>query len=104
MNCQGKANLFLGHCERKPTVERDGKWFCWQHDPERLKRLAAERWAKRKEEIARTESEQDARIHRRRLLERAGIDNPSDDLLERIIALGGIQNMVARLEDRQDDR
>ena len=32
-------------CSRKATVERDGKWYCWQHDPERVagdkeKRLA----------------------------------------------------------------
>ena len=22
------------HCERDSTVERDGKCYCWQHDPE----------------------------------------------------------------------
>ena len=42
-------------CLRKGTVERDGLWFCWQHDPERVKaeraRKAAEwdaKWAARK--------------------------------------------------------
>lgn len=24
-------------CSRPATVERDGKWYCWQHDPERVK-------------------------------------------------------------------
>ena len=24
-------------CFRNATVERDGKWWCWQHDPERVK-------------------------------------------------------------------
>lgn len=24
-------------CTRWGTVERDGKWYCWQHDPERVK-------------------------------------------------------------------
>ena len=24
-------------CFRPATVERDGKWWCWQHDPERVK-------------------------------------------------------------------
>ena len=24
-------------CSRKGTVERDGKWYCWQHDPERVR-------------------------------------------------------------------
>lgn len=27
-------------CNRKGTVERDGKWYCWQHDPVRLKEKA----------------------------------------------------------------
>lgn len=35
-------------CARPATVERDGEWYCWQHDPERVrvdkeKRLAAGR-------------------------------------------------------------
>jgi len=24
-------------CRRPATVQRDGKWYCWQHDPERVK-------------------------------------------------------------------
>ena len=24
-------------CQRPATVQRDGKWWCWQHDPERVK-------------------------------------------------------------------
>ena len=24
-------------CKRPATVERDGKWYCWQHDPEYVK-------------------------------------------------------------------
>ena len=24
-------------CQRNATVEHDGKWYCWQHDPERMK-------------------------------------------------------------------
>lgn len=25
-------------CARDGTVERDGKWYCWQHDPEAIKK------------------------------------------------------------------
>ena len=34
-------------CTRKGTVEVYGKWYCWQHDPERVERLqkeAEEKW------------------------------------------------------------
>lgn len=24
-------------CSRNATVKRDGQWYCWQHDPERVK-------------------------------------------------------------------
>ena len=40
--CSEKAYHHLGNwgqwdpCSRKATVERDGKWYCWQHDPERV--------------------------------------------------------------------
>ena len=27
-----------GKCTRDASVERDGKWYCWQHDPERTAR------------------------------------------------------------------
>ena len=26
-------------CTRKGTVEINGKWYCWQHDPERIVKL-----------------------------------------------------------------
>lgn len=33
-------------CSRQGTVERDGKWYCWQHDPERMKADKEKRHAK----------------------------------------------------------
>ena len=33
-------------CSRNATVERDGKWYCWQHDPERVKTDKKRRRAK----------------------------------------------------------
>lgn len=35
-------------CERDAVVERDGKAYCKQHDPEHIKELSAKREAKRK--------------------------------------------------------
>ena len=32
-------------CHRNATVQRDGKWYCWQHDPEYIARKATERQA-----------------------------------------------------------
>jgi hypothetical protein len=95
--CQGKANSFCGSCDRKPSVVRDGKPYCWQHDPERLQKLAKERWELRKQEIAKVEADQDARIVRRKLEEAAGVDKLTNDTLGIIIRLGGIQQMIAKI-------
>lgn len=32
-------------CQRSATIQRDGKWYCWQHDPERVKAEAKKRHA-----------------------------------------------------------
>lgn len=39
--CAGKTWSDIGHqrvyrCSRNATIERDGKWYCWQHDPIRV--------------------------------------------------------------------
>lgn len=92
--CQGNAQKFAGSCARKPTVVHDGKPYCWQHDPVRMRRKAAESWAKRKAEMARIEAEQDARIARRKLVEAAGLSDLTDDELRAIAARGGIRAML----------
>lgn len=53
-------------CARKATIERDGKWWCWQHDPEAVEARHAERlvkqnaeWAAKKERWARQKIEAD---------------------------------------------
>lgn len=33
-SCCGRVGAFLAHCDRPGSVERAGKWYCWQHDPE----------------------------------------------------------------------
>ena len=40
-------------CSRPATVKRDGKWYCWQHDPERVKVDAKKRRAGWKAEMDR---------------------------------------------------
>ena len=62
-------------CMRSATVERDGKWFCWQHDPERVKAEAIKRmtaWQAEQDRLgtvcarrARNESGSAAREHLR---------------------------------------
>lgn len=94
--CQGNDHKFLGSCDRKPSVVCDGKHYCWQHDPERLKSAAAERWAKRKQEITATEAKIDAEIETRKLKRESGIDALTDDDLRKIIKLGGIKAILQR--------
>jgi len=36
--CSGYVSLGrmgIGHCHNKPKVERNGKWYCGVHDPEK---------------------------------------------------------------------
>ena len=42
-------------CRRNATVEHDGKWYCWQHDPERME-------ANRKKRMATWDTKQDRRL------------------------------------------
>lgn len=95
--CQGKVRVF-GYCLRKPSVTRDGKPYCWQHDPEREDKIRGEKWEKRKQEIAAMEDKADKNIQTRILKERAGLGAPTDELLQTIIDLGGIREMIARLK------
>lgn len=101
--CHGKARQFLGHCDRKPTIERDGHHYCWQHDPVRLKKLADEAWAQRKREIAELEAKHDAKIHRNKLLEEAGVDKLTNEELKQIAELGGVQRLIRVTENHDTE-
>lgn len=92
--CQGKARQFLGECLNRPKIIRDGKPYCWMHDPDRVARIASENWEKRKLEIKAIEDSHDARIKRRVLEQATGIDKLTDDDLRNIIDLGGIRRMI----------
>ena len=90
--CQGHLTT-IGWCERKPTVERDGKRYCWQHDPVRLRELSAKRLAQHKEMEAEIEArflrDEDQR-RRNELLRLSGVRDLTNQDLEQIIAAGGI--------------
>lgn len=32
-----RGGSYVSHCQLTGIVERDGKWYCFQHDPERKK-------------------------------------------------------------------
>lgn len=52
--CCGSAQRNFGNCDRAPTVTRNGKPYCWQHDPERLKAIRDEKF---QEYLAKTEAQ-----------------------------------------------
>lgn len=91
--CCGRAMTYLGgHCSRPACVTRDGKRYCYQHDPERMSEKRAERAAKSRAEVAARE----ARLDRQELERDAGISALTDDDLRAIIAAGGIRAMLAK--------
>jgi hypothetical protein len=98
--CQGRPAKFT-RCDRKPSVVRDSKHFCWQHDPDRLTKLARAAREKSMEKMAAREAENDARIKRHKLVEAAQAGDLTDDELERIGALGGVRRMLHLLENPQ---
>ena len=76
-------------CTRKGTIEVNGKWYCWQHDPERVARLrkeTEEEWER--ESQARTEKFQ------RQHLERKVCEGVTDEELESILGVGGLRGML----------
>jgi hypothetical protein len=98
-SCAGQLGRTFGECLRKPTVVRNGKPYCWQHDPEKISAARAAAWEARKVEIARIEAESDARIARRKLERAAGVENVTDAELQAIVALGGIRVMIEKLSE-----
>ena len=60
---QESGGWYSHRCTRKGTVEIDGKWYCWQHDPERVKRLRKEE----QEKFDRKNQAHKERDHRQRL-------------------------------------
>ena len=63
-NCS--KNVYSSHsfrsypCSWRATVEHDGKWWCWQHDPEAVETAEAKRRAKNDAEWAAKEEKWDS--------------------------------------------
>ena len=95
MKCQAiLSGVWGGECVRDATVERDGKFFCWQHDPERVRAEREARCAKRKEEARKREAEREARWTRDDLMRDSGVSKLTNEELKHIIDCGGIQNIL----------
>lgn len=68
--------VFSWQCNRRATVECEGKWYCWQHDPVRMKEKAEE-----DEKRYRRSLEMDSlRYKRREAEEKACAGVPTEDL------------------------
>jgi hypothetical protein len=89
--CNAKTRNLFGRCDRRATVERDGRWFCWQHDPERFQAERAARAARRRQEAMAHEAEIEARWRRDDLLRNSGVGALTNQDLEQIVAAGGIR-------------
>lgn len=101
--CHGEMGA-VGRCKRNAPITRDGKTYCWQHDPVRLAELreeqrlqAVRRWD---EHVSAATA---ARARSCQLRKQAGIpDVIPDDILEQIIARGGLQAMLDDTRPRAD--
>lgn len=99
--CARLRGFAPGTCERPATVERDGRPFCWQHDPVRLEEDRKAGYAANMERLRREEAEREARFVRQDLLRDSGIRDASDDDLRKLVALGGLSAVLAKLEGGQ---
>lgn len=101
--CMARATTTGGFCYNKPTLERNGKRYCWRHDPERL----AEEARKRREAERARVADLERKLDRRDLESEAGFSKLSrftDEQLKKIIAAGGIDTVLRPiLEAAQED-
>jgi hypothetical protein len=82
-------------CSRTATVEKDGKWYCWQHNPEyeaKKNKELREKWDR--EAAERTKRWADE-AERKRLLDESGVARLDVFELRWIIAAGGIHAIMA---------
>jgi len=99
-NCNGGTLRLACPCLKPTTVEREGYKYCWQHDPERIAMTRRAKWEKRKQEMAETIAMHGRKIERNKKLREAGIENITDETLDKIIKYGGINALI----DRQDEK
>ena len=95
--CCGVLRGYLrGICDRPATVEREGKFWCWQHDPVRLEKERQERYRAGRKEHEEREARVAAHFNRARLEEAAGVRDLSDDTLRDIVRLGGLEAIIKK--------
>lgn len=92
--CGAKLANVLGTCWRRATVERDGQWYCFQHDPERVERLRLERQAAEKAKWDEFHRKDELRVAHNKLLDASGVKGLTDDDLVRIAAAGGMEKLL----------
>jgi hypothetical protein len=102
--CGAVLKHIFGRCERPVTVTRDGKGYCWQHDPERRKAAADAAWEVRKAAMAVEEAKAKARYRRRELERHAGIVGLSDADLETLVSVGGVFPIIERAREAERSR
>jgi|TARA_R100000049_G_C1928320_1_gene72462 hypothetical protein len=76
-------------CTRNATIERNGKWWCWQHDPEAVKK-------RREKRDAEGDAEHDAKMARwrREAAAMAAVEGFSTEALE----AGVVADLLAACE------
>ncbi len=95
--CEGRLRTCQGQCERNGTISRDGRVYCWQHDPGDPEENKAKRMRKYAEEEAQDRAIEEAykaRRERQQLLELSGVDKLTNEDLQTIISHGGIQSLI----------
>lgn len=92
--CEGKPKSFYGYCQAPVSCVRDDKYYCWRHDPVRLKKRVDEEQEKRREKQEEDNKLYETKITRKKLLESSGVDKLTNDRLELIIKLGGIEDVL----------
>lgn len=96
---------FNGHlCSRNGVVERDGEWYCRQHDPEAEKAREEKRRAEYRAEMDR---ENKVLRETRDLIERLGAGTPNYTTINHKLSGGvvltrqEVERLIAALQERQ---
>jgi hypothetical protein len=102
--CGAALRGIWGRCERPVTVTRDGKGYCWQHDPVRRKEESDAALEARKAVVAANEAKAKARYRHRELERCAGIVGLSDEDLEILASIGGVFPIIERAREAERSR
>ena len=95
--CEGRLSSMMGRCEKAGNIIRDGKHYCWMHDPTRLDIQRGAKAKAERERKTRIEAEYEARAKRRKLLRDSGVEYLTDEELQRIIEHHGMKGIFEQL-------